>query len=155
MNNPVIPAPIMERARLAAARIEKMEMVIGKEAAAVVIAQEIMAVEKENSQPEAKKDDGSLWRFWNNKARNLQYAITELQAENERLKAENEAANREARILAHSMWEQSYSHVTEWKMLKDTAGIITQISNMAAGIRDRATLSATPSTTSPGDPQNS
>jgi hypothetical protein len=57
----------------------------------------------------------------------------------ERLKAENEEAKREARILAQAMWEQSYADATEWQMLDDTAGIITQISNMAAGVRDRAT----------------
>lgn len=68
-----------------------------------------------------------------------------VEAENlvEKVHAENAEAKREARILAQSMWQQSYSDISGWQMLDDTAGIITQISNMAAGIRDRAaTLSA-------------
>ncbi|MBB4063635.1 hypothetical protein [Gellertiella hungarica] len=108
--------------------------------------QRVKALEEENERlrqqvaeldGEAKEE--SLWRFWNGKARNLADALTTARSEITRLETASNAANREARMLAQAMHEQSYPHVAEWQMLDDTAGIITQISNMAAGIRDRAT----------------
>lgn len=45
-------------------------------------------------------------------------------------------ARREALILARALHEQEYSHVSEWVPDEDVVGLILQISNMAAGLRD-------------------
>lgn len=54
------------------------------------------------------------------------------------LEAENALALREAVRLAQIIWRRSYRETApQWKPLTDTAGVISQIDNMCAGLLQR------------------
>lgn len=63
--------------------------------------------------------------------------ISSLQAIVEGLTKERDEALREATNLATWMHRNYYSDVTQWRPLNDPAGVISQIDNMVAGLRDR------------------
>jgi len=54
------------------------------------------------------------------------------------LKRERDAAKREANALATSLYKASFQQdAPQWELLPDVAGIISQIDNMVAGLRQR------------------
>lgn len=64
--------------------------------------------------------------------------IEELKAKLAEVKAERDAAMREALALATTLHRNHYSDVPQWEPLKYPAGVISQIDNMVAGIVARA-----------------
>jgi 5'-deoxynucleotidase YfbR-like HD superfamily hydrolase len=67
------------------------------------------------------------------------YDIVTLADEIESLRSRLADAEREARVLVVAMADQ-FGAPDNWKPLPDAAGMITQISNMVAGLRDERAL---------------
>ena len=64
----------------------------------------------------------------------LQAEIAALQSDLAAVKAEQDAVFKEAHFLATAIHRKHYHEVTQWKPLDYTAGLISQIDNMAAGL---------------------
>ena len=60
--------------------------------------------------------------------------IAALQSDLAAVKAEQDAVFKEAHFLATAIHRKHYHEVTQWKPLDYTAGLISQIDNMAAGL---------------------
>ena len=64
----------------------------------------------------------------------MQEEIAILQSDLAAVKAEQDAVFKEAHFLATAIHRKHYHEVTQWKPLDYTAGLISQIDNMAAGL---------------------
>lgn len=72
--------------------------------------------------------------FATQKVREQRAVISTLQSDLAAVKAEQDAVFKEAHFLATAIHRKHYHEVTQWKPLDYTAGLISQIDNMAAGL---------------------
>ena len=72
--------------------------------------------------------------FATQKVREQRAVIATLQSDLAAVKAEQDAVFKEAPFLATAIHRKHYHEVTQWKPLDYTAGLISQIDNMAAGL---------------------
>ena len=88
-------------------------------------------------------DTDKLLRDWNDPcgARTMSDAedlIESLQATITELTAENADSKREAESLAMALWRRHYREASpDFELCDSTAGVITQINNMSAGLNEK------------------
>ena len=69
----------------------------------------------------------------------LQIVIKDLQKQVAAMEAENTDSKREAESLAMALWRRHYREISpDFELCDSTAGVITQIDNMSAGLSAKA-----------------